>query len=203
VGEGVRSCPRAGCRRSACPVVCPAKAGMFSRGQTCRGRSPEPRSLEADDCTAAAAGSSSAFRRSAGLHLSGTSQDHCRSDQGSPEACTAAIRALANSCHGGRVPAQPSHYPESGSTHAARQYRFRRSSRPIEPGHHCDGTRDARICSQGPDLRGAIRGRLPAPPAEPMASRPRQPQSVSWLPCSKTPPRLSSLVRVSHPIPAK
>src|SRR5713226_9922440 len=33
VGEGVRSCPRAGGGRSACPVVCPAKAGMFSRGQ--------------------------------------------------------------------------------------------------------------------------------------------------------------------------
>ena len=25
-----------------CPVVCPAKAGMFSRGQTCRGRSQSP-----------------------------------------------------------------------------------------------------------------------------------------------------------------
>src|SRR5215468_5713991 len=42
VGEGVRSCPRAGCGRSACPVVCPAKAGMFSRRQTCRGRSQSP-----------------------------------------------------------------------------------------------------------------------------------------------------------------
>ena len=25
-----------------CPVVCPVKAGMFSRGQTCRGRSQSP-----------------------------------------------------------------------------------------------------------------------------------------------------------------
>src|SRR5206468_8344941 len=40
--KGVKSCPRAGCGRSACPVVCPAKAGMFSRGQTCRGRSQSP-----------------------------------------------------------------------------------------------------------------------------------------------------------------
>src|ERR1700738_4953157 len=31
VGEGVTSCPRAGCGKSACPVVCPVKAGMFSR----------------------------------------------------------------------------------------------------------------------------------------------------------------------------
>ena len=31
VDEGVRSCPRAGCGKPACPVVCPAKAGMFSR----------------------------------------------------------------------------------------------------------------------------------------------------------------------------
>jgi hypothetical protein len=37
---------RAGCRRSARPVVCPAKAGMFSRRQTCRGNSQEPRSLD-------------------------------------------------------------------------------------------------------------------------------------------------------------
>src|SRR3984893_1483467 len=42
VGEGVTSCPRAGCGKSACPVVCPVKAGMFSRGQTCRGRSQSP-----------------------------------------------------------------------------------------------------------------------------------------------------------------
>ena len=42
VGDGVKSCPRAGCGRSACPVVCPAKAGMFSRRQTCRGRSQSP-----------------------------------------------------------------------------------------------------------------------------------------------------------------
>ena len=40
--EGVRSCPRAGCRKSACPVVCPVKAGMFSRDQTCRGKSQTP-----------------------------------------------------------------------------------------------------------------------------------------------------------------
>jgi hypothetical protein len=46
VGEGVKSCPRAGCGRSACPVVCPAKAGMFSRRQTCRGKSQAPRSLD-------------------------------------------------------------------------------------------------------------------------------------------------------------
>src|SRR6202051_3854022 len=44
--EGVKSCPRAGCGRSACPVVCPAKAGMFSRRQTCRGKSQAPRSLD-------------------------------------------------------------------------------------------------------------------------------------------------------------
>src|SRR5246127_3890850 len=42
VGEGVKYCPRAGCGRSACPVVCPAKAGMFSRRQTCRGKSQSP-----------------------------------------------------------------------------------------------------------------------------------------------------------------
>src|SRR5450631_13754 len=40
--KGVKSCPRAGCGKSACPVVCPAKAGMFSRRQTCRGRSQNP-----------------------------------------------------------------------------------------------------------------------------------------------------------------
>src|SRR5258707_778491 len=38
--------PRAGCRKSACPVVRPAKAGMFSRRQTCRGKSQAPRSLD-------------------------------------------------------------------------------------------------------------------------------------------------------------
>ena len=38
VDEGVRSCPRAGCGRSARPVVCPAKAGMFSRRKACRGK---------------------------------------------------------------------------------------------------------------------------------------------------------------------
>src|SRR5216684_443148 len=38
----VKSCPRAGCGKSACPVVRPAKAGMFSRRQTCRGRSQSP-----------------------------------------------------------------------------------------------------------------------------------------------------------------
>jgi hypothetical protein len=38
-GEASR---KAGCRKSARPVVCPAKAGMFSRGQTCRGRSQSP-----------------------------------------------------------------------------------------------------------------------------------------------------------------
>ncbi len=42
-GEASR---RAGCRRSARPVVCPAKAGMFSRRQTCRGKSQAPRSLD-------------------------------------------------------------------------------------------------------------------------------------------------------------
>src|SRR5271170_5211239 len=46
VDEGVRSCPRAGCRKSACPVVCPAKAGMFSRRKACRGKSQKPRSLD-------------------------------------------------------------------------------------------------------------------------------------------------------------
>src|SRR6516225_9827909 len=33
---------RAGCRRSARPVVCPGKASMFSRKQSCRGRSQSP-----------------------------------------------------------------------------------------------------------------------------------------------------------------
>ena len=37
---------RAGCRRSARPVVCPVKAGVFSRSQTCRGKSQAPRSLD-------------------------------------------------------------------------------------------------------------------------------------------------------------
>ncbi len=44
--EGVKFCPRAGCGKSACPVVCPAKAGVFSRRQTCRGKSQKPRSLD-------------------------------------------------------------------------------------------------------------------------------------------------------------
>jgi hypothetical protein len=44
--EGVKSCPRAGCGKSACPVVCPVKAGVFSRRQTCRGKSQTPRSLD-------------------------------------------------------------------------------------------------------------------------------------------------------------
>src|SRR5882757_8076502 len=38
----VKSYPRAGCGKSAWPVVCPVKAGMFSRRQTCRGRSQSP-----------------------------------------------------------------------------------------------------------------------------------------------------------------
>src|ERR1700734_1985424 len=46
VDEGVRSCPRAGCGKSARPVVCPAKAGMFSRRKACRGKSQKPRSLD-------------------------------------------------------------------------------------------------------------------------------------------------------------
>ena len=33
---------RKGCGKSARPVVCPAKAGMFSRDQTCRGKSQSP-----------------------------------------------------------------------------------------------------------------------------------------------------------------
>ena len=40
--KGVRSCPRAGCGKSACPVVCPAKAGMFSRRKACRGKNQNP-----------------------------------------------------------------------------------------------------------------------------------------------------------------
>ena len=40
--EGVRSCPRAGCGKSACPVVRPAKAGMFSRRKACRGKNQNP-----------------------------------------------------------------------------------------------------------------------------------------------------------------
>ena len=37
---------RAGCGKSARPVVCPVKAGVFSRRQTCRGNSQAPRSLD-------------------------------------------------------------------------------------------------------------------------------------------------------------
>src|SRR5215470_10921765 len=37
---------KAGCSKWARPVVCPAKAGMFSRRQTCRGKSQRPRSLD-------------------------------------------------------------------------------------------------------------------------------------------------------------
>src|ERR1035437_10109160 len=37
---------KAGCGKSACPVVCPVKAGVFSRRQTCRGKSQTPRSLD-------------------------------------------------------------------------------------------------------------------------------------------------------------
>ena len=44
--DGVKSCPRAGCGKSARPVVCPAKAGMFSRRKACRGKSQKPRSLD-------------------------------------------------------------------------------------------------------------------------------------------------------------
>ena len=40
--DGVRSCPRAGCGKSACPVVRPAKAGMFSRRKACRGKNQNP-----------------------------------------------------------------------------------------------------------------------------------------------------------------
>ena len=32
--------------RVSSPDVCPVKAGMFSRGQTCRGKSQAPRSLD-------------------------------------------------------------------------------------------------------------------------------------------------------------
>jgi len=37
---------RAGCGKSARPVVCPAKAGVFSGRQTYRGKSQKPRSLD-------------------------------------------------------------------------------------------------------------------------------------------------------------
>src|SRR5208283_1358611 len=37
---------KAGCGKSARPVVCPVKAGVFSRRQTCRGKSQAPRSLD-------------------------------------------------------------------------------------------------------------------------------------------------------------
>src|SRR5271163_2320398 len=40
--DGVKSCPRAGCGKSARPVVCPAKAGMFSRRKACRGKNQNP-----------------------------------------------------------------------------------------------------------------------------------------------------------------
>src|SRR6266571_4499200 len=45
-GSCREACRRAGCGRSARPVVCPAKAGVFSRSQTCRGKSQAPRSLD-------------------------------------------------------------------------------------------------------------------------------------------------------------
>ena len=47
-GERMNPCPRAGGMRgkSARPVVCPVKAGVFSRRQTCRGKSQQPRSLD-------------------------------------------------------------------------------------------------------------------------------------------------------------
>ena len=32
--------------RGSCGVVCPVKAGMFSRSQSCRGKSQKPRSLD-------------------------------------------------------------------------------------------------------------------------------------------------------------
>ena len=37
---------KAECRKSARSVVCPVKAGMFSKRQTCRGKSQAPRSLD-------------------------------------------------------------------------------------------------------------------------------------------------------------
>ena len=37
---------KAGCGKPARPVVCPAKAGMFSRGKACRGKNQRPRSLD-------------------------------------------------------------------------------------------------------------------------------------------------------------
>ena len=37
---------RAVCGKTARAVVCPVKAGMFSRGQSCRGRSQKPRSSD-------------------------------------------------------------------------------------------------------------------------------------------------------------
>ena len=39
-------CPRAGCGKTARPVVCPAKAGVFSRRQTCRGKKQQSGSLD-------------------------------------------------------------------------------------------------------------------------------------------------------------
>ena len=44
--DGVKSCPRAGCGKSARPVVCPAKAGMFGRRKASQGKSRKPRSLD-------------------------------------------------------------------------------------------------------------------------------------------------------------
>ena len=37
---------RAGCGKSACPVVCPAKAGVFGRSQSCQGKSQKLCSLD-------------------------------------------------------------------------------------------------------------------------------------------------------------
>jgi len=44
--DGVTFCPRAGCGRSARPVVRPGNVDAFSRDQTCRGKNQKPRSLD-------------------------------------------------------------------------------------------------------------------------------------------------------------
>ncbi len=62
----------------------------------------------------------------------------------------------------GRVPPRLSSHPQSGCAHAARQYRFRRLSRPIEAGYRTDGNRESHIFSHGPELRDAALGRSPA-----------------------------------------
>jgi hypothetical protein len=62
-------CRKAGCSKRACPVVCPAKAGVFSGRQTRRGKSQNPRSLDS---------------REKGNQISETYRQHHPWDDGKP-----------------------------------------------------------------------------------------------------------------------